>query len=110
MADVICKWKRKNRFLINPDGQVMPCCYLANAEYFRDVTGANPDIKYPIGPRTYIMERYAESKEDLNAFNKPLEEVLNHPWWNELEESWKNPEHTDRRCIRYCSKGDNTPR
>ena len=28
--NVTCKWLTMSKCLINPDGQVLPCCYLAN--------------------------------------------------------------------------------
>jgi hypothetical protein len=110
MVEIICKWRTKDKFLINPDGQVFPCCYLGNTEYFTNVTNGGEGIKYPFGPKSYIMQKYDDVRDELNAFKHPLEEVLEHPWWNELESSWSDDEKVERRCVRYCSKGDKTPR
>ena len=30
---VRCRWQEDKRLLVNPDGQAMPCCYLANLYY-----------------------------------------------------------------------------
>ena len=29
-----CQWGDKDKYLVNPDGQVFPCCYLSNVYYF----------------------------------------------------------------------------
>ena len=32
-----CEWKNNNRVIVNPDGQVWPCCYLSNLAYKYDI-------------------------------------------------------------------------
>ena len=33
MKKIICQWEKVDKVLINPDGQVFPCCYLSNPAY-----------------------------------------------------------------------------
>lgn len=110
-CNVVCKWREKDQFLVNPDGQVWPCCYLANAEYFKELTGNDPSIDYPRGnDRSYIIEQYMQHKDGLNAFKHSIDKVFLHRWWKELEKSWDDPDKVDRRCVRYCQADDKTPR
>lgn len=84
--DISCKWLKERRVVVNPDGQVMPCCYLANRFY---------------------REEYPYNKEEHNIFNKPLEEILGESEWfnKELPESWDNEPF--KQCIKFCSsKGE----
>lgn len=34
--NIQCEWMESQRILINPDGQVLPCCFLANVIYMYD--------------------------------------------------------------------------
>lgn len=109
-CNVKCKWREAGKFLVNPDGQVWPCCYLANAEYFKKMTNDDPTIDYPRGPMTYIIQEYNKYEPELNAFNNSIDRIFMHKWWRILEKSWDDPDLVDRRCVRYCSEGDDTPR
>lgn len=110
-CNVKCKWREKEMFLVNPDGQVWPCCYLANAEYFKDVTDNDQSIVYPRGnEESPIVGQYNLYKDELNAFNHSIDKIFMHRWWRMLEQSWEDPDKADRRCIRYCQADDETPR
>ena len=39
MPCIECIWGKDNRFLVNPDGQVWPCCYLGNIGYTEKING-----------------------------------------------------------------------
>ena len=98
-----CSWREKKQVLINPDGQVYPCCFLANVEYFLQETKNNQKgYEYPYGRRTVVMNNYNEHKSELNLKNNEMKEILEHDWWKFLEKSWDEPDKTDRRCIRFC--------
>ena len=80
---ISCKWLNSRRVVVNPDGQVAPCCYLANL---------------------FFKKGYPYNKEEHNIFNKPLEEILGESEWfnKELPESWDNEPF--EQCIDYCSE------
>ena len=99
--------------LINPDGQVFPCCYLANKTYKADQHGAAfPTMEekseewgnwFWKEKSDAIMRKYIEHKDDLNVFNKPMEEIVNHPWFTEwLPESWEDEETRNEICVTFC--------
>ena len=31
---IVCEWGVKNKVVINPDGQVLPCCYFCNPHFY----------------------------------------------------------------------------
>ena len=43
MPCIECIWGKDNRFLVNPDGQVWPCCYLGNIGYSEKINGRFKD-------------------------------------------------------------------
>lgn len=109
--NIICRWmnnKNGQKFLVNPDKQVWPCCYLANPGYRQKTNGEYKDpniiakgvadIAHP------LMRSYFENEEELNLKNNSLEEVLNHEWFTKtLPESWEGDE-PHRMCVVMCSR------
>lgn len=113
MVKIKCKWKEINRYLVNPDGQVLPCCYVANKNYFDNVTNYNKENHNVTGRRynnqedarvSYIMGRYDKYAKELNIFENSIEDILKHKWWDELQESWKSDSQLDGRCRRFCGE------
>ena len=45
-----CEWLKDNRVLVNPDGQVWPCCYLGNVGF---------DINHS------VVREYENKKDEL---------------------------------------------
>ena len=113
MTKIVCEWEKINKFLINPDGQVYPCCYLSNATYQaknnEDETkewwtknGINKH--YSKSKHLHIMKKYYEFEEELNIFNNSIIDILNHEWFQKiLPESWKDDEYTHKECMKMCS-------
>ena len=106
--NVVCRWMEMNKFLINPDKQVYPCCYLANQGYkfkvngwYEDsniITKDQSDVTHP------IMLDYHKNKDQLNLENNSIEEVLNHEWYQKtLPESWDS-DNPHRLCVLMCSR------
>tara|TARA_B100000123_G_C25722644_1_gene425326 strand:+ start:1158 stop:1475 length:318 start_codon:yes stop_codon:yes gene_type:complete len=94
--------------VVNPDGQVFPCCYFANNHYFTEndntynSRGHGTDWWHK-DPGQQVMAKYEQNKSHLNVNNKTIEEVLSHEWYEKtLPESWEKQETRDERCIRYC--------
>ena len=94
-----CKWLKKREVVVNPDGQVIPCCYLANGYFMK----GPPDFN-----NHELMLSYKDQEKDNNVFFRPLEEILkDSKWFNEeLPESWKSDKPL-KQCSRWCSlEGD----
>ena len=111
MAKIVCRWAQDNKFLVNPDGQVWPCCYLSNPGFKQYITGMRTrkeiveakvdDIVHP------LLDEYFDNMDDLNINNKTIEEILSHDWFTKtLPESWSgNWPH--RQCRVMCEVDDN---
>jgi len=92
--EISCKWLNRRMIVVNPDGQVLPCCYIANGYY----TFGEKHFDHS------AMYNYSEYKKENNIFYKPLEKILADKWFNEtLPESWKS-DNPIRQCTKYCSK------
>lgn len=86
-----CKWQQNNKFVINPDGQVIPCCYLAN-------------ILYNDPNQHGIMAEYIANKLQYNIFHRPVLDILQSDWFVEtLPESWQSEDTTHSVCKRWCN-------
>ena len=117
--NIKCEWMDTERILINPDGQVLPCCFFANVIYM--ITKLNPDEMFPKkerGIEDQIMDRglvanettkeplfqeYLKDKEKYNIFHTPLEEIIESEWFTKsLPESWDDENRAARQCKKYC--------
>lgn len=105
-----CKWADKKRFVVNPDGQVWPCCYFANFTYYAAQFKDNPD-KLFTGHKTQmdheIIQKYYEDPDSKNAFKRPVHEILDDEWFNKtLPESWNSEETLHFQCSKMCRVKD----
>ena len=100
-----CEWKNNNRVIVNPDGQVWPCCYLSNLAYKYDIN--DDDRLYKTendGKNKHIMREYMEHKDEYNIFKKPLDKILESKWFSDtLPNSWKNYDNAYYKCKRFCT-------
>lgn len=110
-----CSWQNEGKILINPDGQVFPCCYLANKMYKAKQHGALFDNTEQSSEQwgnwfwkeksDQIMRDYQKHADELNVHNKSMEEIVNHKWYTEmLPASWEDEETRNDICISYCEQ------
>lgn len=116
-----CQWMEVKRALINHDGQVFPCCYIANTEYVTSILGMNLnewEIEsygiwrkgdfVPEKKNHTAMHDYKNTKEQHNVFNYSLEEIVNNEWFTKtLPESWDDSDRCPRICKKFCMVGSN---
>ena len=93
------------RIVINPDGQVLPCCYLANMTYFSTVN-TEKGLGLPSGHRKQmehpLLKEYVDSAESYNIFKNDIETILNGKWFiKTLPESWEKDE-PHHQCALMC--------
>jgi|TARA_E500000318_G_scaffold51505_1_gene48190 hypothetical protein len=102
---ISCEWKNNEVVIVNPDGQVFPCCYLSNLAYKYDIT--KDDRLYKTeneNKNKHIMKEYMENKNEYNIFNKPLDQILKSKWFDEtLPKSWENYDDAYYKCKRKCT-------
>lgn len=111
------------QILIDPDGNVVPCCYLST--YFRQskITPKNDpetwvfdDVEDQLynrdkhnywGPQEYLYKEYLKRIEHLNIFTNDLEDILNDEWFTKtLPESWEDPNKIASVCRSVCTSCD----
>jgi len=111
--NIVCRWMQEDKFLVNPDKQVWPCCYLGNQGYSFRVGNHHrnremlskgvDDIANP------VMQSYYDHEEELNLENNSLEDILNHKWYTEtLPDSWDG-DQPHRLCMVMCSRNLDEP-
>ncbi len=97
--DITCVWAQRNRIVINPDGQVLPCCYLCNSHYSNKEGGPNYDVKFA---ENELMKKYKD--KEFNVFNNNLLDIIAQPWFKkELKDSFTSGKPL-KQCVTYCSK------
>jgi len=100
---VVCRWLAMKKILVNPDGQVLPCCYMANPAYVNQVTktsGTPGGRQFNNNP---TLKKYMDNKEEYNLNHKTLEEILTTEWFNkDLPESWKEYSTIPTMCQTFC--------
>jgi hypothetical protein len=109
-----CRWQETGRILVNPDGQVWPCCYLCNKSYKSEQLGVygpnnQVDDMTQEGENWFwkesdeIMREYKRNAADLNLKNKTFKEIVNHEWYTKtLPESWEKEETRLEQCRQFC--------
>jgi hypothetical protein len=99
-----CQWLEEGRLIIDPDGQVVPCCFMSNM-LFRLMNDEDFKVKNP----TFV--KYVEDMKDMNIHNKTLDEIFDHEWFEvTLPESWKDENLAMGICKQYCRVCDEEER
>ena len=97
-----CMWLKDNTILINPDGQVYPCCYLGNIHYTALATNHKSGLTFS---KYEVLAEYHAKRKEFNINNKNLDEILDSKWFNEaLPESWESYDTAPSPCIQWCDK------
>jgi len=92
---ITCSWASRNRILINPDGQVLPCCYLCNP-YFEN----NDDIMH----KHELIKDYKKKDKSYNVFHRNLLDIIKEPWFKkDLKDSFTSGKPL-KQCVTFCSK------
>lgn len=107
-CNIECEWMKSKRALVNPDGQVWPCCYLANIAYagFKKSELSNEpgnNFDYHVKHKSPTFNKYFENKDDNNIMKRSLEDIVNGEWFTKtLPESWNNEKEILPQCSSFC--------
>lgn len=110
--NIKCKWMEEKRILVNPDGQVFPCCYLANVYYmskqfFDQDREAQLYDGHKAEMKQMLLKKYAENEKENNIFETDMDTILNGEWLTKtLPESWESEDTVHIQCKRVCSVED----
>ncbi len=100
VMEINCEWGKVNKINVNPDGQVLPCCYFGNPHFHNK---HDPDKRQDFMNHPVIID-YKKHEKELNVFNNNLIDIMNHKWFQStLQNSWKytNPVW---QCEKFCGK------
>jgi len=109
-----CIWGKQNQYLINPDGQVFPCCYLSNVYYYsHQMKDQNKWEELYEGHKHeiahHLLDEYKRLEKENNIMETPIDDIINGEWFSEiLPKSWENEETIHIQCKRLCSNSDAT--
>lgn len=97
LKKINCKWEIDNRVLVNPDGQVLPCCYFANSHFFNSITNKeNNLVTHP------LIKHYNQYKKSHNVFHNNLLDIIKSDWFRKkLPDSW-NSDSPVPQCSKHC--------
>ena len=101
--NIICRWLNDEKILVNPDGQVLPCCYLGNPAYLYEATKHTDNPGGRAFAENAVLKKYADNKKQYNLNHKTLKQILTSDWFNkDLPESWKSYETVPHMCQLFC--------
>tara|TARA_B100001057_G_C22843033_1_gene947853 strand:+ start:1864 stop:2196 length:333 start_codon:yes stop_codon:yes gene_type:complete len=99
-----CMWQKDNTILINPDGQVYPCCYLGNIHYTALATNHKSGLTFS---KYEVLAKYHAQREKFNINSNNIDDILESEWFNEtLPESWESYETTPGPCLQWCNNAE----
>ena len=101
--NIICRWLNDEKILVNPDGQVFPCCYMANPAYLYEATKHTDNPGGQAFAKNVVLKKYADNKEQYNLNHKTLKQILTSDWFNkDLPESWESYKTVPHMCQLFC--------
>ena len=100
MSKIVCKFMNgTTSTVVNPDGQVWPCCYLCN-----EIKG-NPLARQENDHE--VLKLYHKEKHKYNLKNDTLKNILNKDWFTkDLPNSFKDAERAPDECQHICKEKD----
>jgi MoaA/NifB/PqqE/SkfB family radical SAM enzyme len=96
---VDCFAKRLHYINITAEGNVFPCGWLADRMY-----GFESETHKDHNTLMSIINNLGGIK-NINLNYTPLEDIISGPWFQAIEESWKD--NSIERCANQCSEGSN---
>ena len=97
---IVCEWGEKNKVVVNPDGQVLPCCFFSNPHFYNKQV---PEVRKWFIEHP-VMQEYQKYEKELNVFNSNLIDILKHKWFQStLQDSWSKTKPV-YQCEKFCGK------
>jgi MoaA/NifB/PqqE/SkfB family radical SAM enzyme len=99
---ITCRWGRpRNEIVVNPDGQVLPCCFHANGHYRYLFT--NGYYGKEIHHHELYKDEYNVNLKKYNILHTPLSEIINSDWYQKQLPNSMLGDNANRVCERQCS-------
>ena len=98
---ITCRWARpRNEVVVNPDGQILPCCYHQN-NYYLALNSHSRQAGKLLQTPEYI--EYEKNKKQYNIFHTPLSEIIDSKWFAETLPDSMDGDNPIKTCERNCS-------
>lgn len=96
-----CKWAApRNEVVVNPEGQILPCCYHGNGHYTNKFDSR---IGNEIWDHDIYKKEYNTNPEKYNILHTPLSEIINSDWFQKSLPNSMTSNNPVPQCARYCS-------
>jgi MoaA/NifB/PqqE/SkfB family radical SAM enzyme len=97
-----CRWGLpRNEVVVNPDGQVLPCCYHANNHYRNRIE--NGKWGYSMIKHEIYADDYNKNLETYNVFHNRLSNILNTKWFQTKLPGSMSSDNPVNQCVVQCS-------
>lgn len=125
---IYCYWYERGELQINPDGQVFPCCFIANTMYLAKTFGYPEkgtlerrkdsdrvmfELEEPEALAQHILEgdwcnrEYIENESEMCLDNYSINKIINHKWFKKMEKAREKWETAPQICQRMCTVSSN---
>lgn len=85
-----CEVKPRKEIFISARGLILPCCYIGSVMYRNNNSWGN------------TIQDLIEDENKINAFKRPISEIIKDSFIKSLPEKWKSCE--PKVCAEYCGK------
>jgi len=111
-----CVYAANNSIKISARGLVTPCCYLGTPlengpwqdEYYGHDTLKkmlrSTDAANKKDPIHYLMSKYIDNAGSFTLSNRGFIDIIDDPWWDELEETWNDLDTAPLACTTTCGE------
>ena len=103
--EIKCRWALpRNEIVVNPDGQIMPCCFHANAHFWQrhDPAYKNSN-RMALNLNPVYSEDYNTNLKSYNILHTKLSEILNSDWFTQTLPNSIKGNDPIAQCVRNCS-------
>lgn len=99
--EISCRWaKPRNEVLVNPDGQLLPCCYHGNNHYEKRIDKTKETDMFR---HTLYADDYNENLKKYNVLHTPLSEILSSEWYQKKLPESMTSDNPIKQCLRQCT-------
>ena len=99
--EIKCRWAiPRNEVVVNPDGQVLPCCFHANAHYKNKF---DPNYGKEVRNHPIYMDEYDANPKDYNVLYTPLRQIIKSEWYQKTLPNSMKSDNVVPQCARQCS-------
>lgn len=92
---IVCKTAAERSIYVSAEGLVFPCCWTANQMYVWYLNERGSPI--------WKMIDAAGGKDAISALNHPITDIIDGPFFNDIEESW-NKSSCKAGKLKVCAK------